>query len=80
MHCSLVNNNYQQATKVFFAFVPDKQFVELVTIALHSIKMLKTINAEFHSTDVWLTDKKGHFKYKICEYNSNNWNSVILMR
>ena len=27
MHCNLVNNNYQQATKVLFTFVPNKQFV-----------------------------------------------------
>ena len=27
MHCNLVNNNYQQATKVLVTFVPNKQFV-----------------------------------------------------
>ena len=27
MHCNLVNNNYHQATKVLFTFVPNKQFV-----------------------------------------------------
>ena len=26
VHCNLVNNNYQQASKVFFNFVPNKQF------------------------------------------------------
>ena len=26
VHCNLVNNNYQQASKVLFTFVPDKQF------------------------------------------------------
>ena len=30
-----VNNNYQQASKVLFAFVPKKQFGQLVTIARH---------------------------------------------
>ena len=24
VHCNLVNNNYQQASKVLFTFVPDK--------------------------------------------------------
>ena len=28
MHCNLVNNNYQQASKVLFTFVPNKQFVD----------------------------------------------------
>ena len=26
MHCNVVNNSYQQASKVLFTFVPDKQF------------------------------------------------------
>ena len=27
VHCNLVNNIYQQASKVLFTFVPNKQFV-----------------------------------------------------
>ena len=26
LHCNLVNNSYQQASKVLFTFVPNKQF------------------------------------------------------
>ena len=26
VHCNLVNNSYQQASKVLFTFRPDKQF------------------------------------------------------
>ena len=26
IHCNLVNNSYQQASKVLFTFVPNKQF------------------------------------------------------
>ena len=26
LHCNLVNSNYQQTSKVLFAFVPNKQF------------------------------------------------------
>ena len=40
VHCNLVNNNYQQASKVFFAFVPNKQFGQLINIAPHSLIML----------------------------------------
>ena len=32
VHCNLVNNNYQQASKVLFTFVPNKQFGQLITI------------------------------------------------
>ena len=35
VHCNLVNNNYQQASKVLFTFVPNKQFGELINIAPH---------------------------------------------
>ena len=47
VHCTLVNNNYQQASKVLFTFVPNKQFGQLITITPHSLKMLKTTNGEF---------------------------------
>ena len=57
VHCNLVNNNYQQASKVLFTFVPDKQFGQLITIAPHSLTMLKTNNAEFQSIEVWFTDQ-----------------------
>ena len=30
VHCNLVNNSYQRASKVLFTFVPNKQFGQLV--------------------------------------------------
>ena len=30
VHCNLVNNSYQQASKVLFTFVPSKQFSQLL--------------------------------------------------
>ena len=47
VQCNLVNNNYQQASKVLFTFVPNKQFGQLITISPHSLTMLKITNAEF---------------------------------
>ena len=44
VHCKLVNNNYQQASKVLFTFVPNKQFRQLINMAPHSLKMLSTAN------------------------------------
>ena len=38
VHCNLVNNNYQQVSKVLLTFVPNKQFGQLITIASHSLK------------------------------------------
>ena len=44
VHCNLVNNSYQQESKVLFTFVPNKQFGQLITIASHSLTMLNTTN------------------------------------
>ena len=35
VHCNLVNNSYQQACKVLFTFVPNKQLSQLITISPH---------------------------------------------
>ena len=40
VHCNLVNNSYQQASKVLFTFVPSKQFSQLITISPHLLTML----------------------------------------
>ena len=56
MHCNLVKNYYQQASKVF-TFVPNKQFGHLINIATHSLIKLSTTNTEFSSIKVWFTDQ-----------------------
>ena len=57
VHCNFVNNSYQQASKVLFTFVPNKQFGQLITITSHSSAMLKTTNAEFSFIEIWFTDQ-----------------------
>ena len=57
VHCHLVNNNYQQASKVLFTFVPNKQFGQLITVTPHSPIMLKTTISEFPFIEVWFTDQ-----------------------
>ena len=57
VQCNLVNNNYQQASKVLFTFVSNKQFGQLITITPHSLTMLKTTNGEFSFIEVWCTDQ-----------------------
>ena len=53
----IVNNSYQQASKVLFTFGPNKQFGQLITISFHSLTMLKTTNSEFPFIQVWFTDQ-----------------------
>ena len=57
MHCSLVGNNYQQASKVLITFVSDKQFGQLITVEPRSSTMLQTIHAEFSFIEIWFTDQ-----------------------
>ena len=33
LHCNLVNNSYQQVSKVLFTFVPNKKFGQIITIS-----------------------------------------------
>ena len=57
VHCNLVNNSYQQASKVLFTFVPNKKYGQLITVSPHSLIMLKTINTEFSFIEIWSTDQ-----------------------
>ena len=57
VHCNLVNNNHQQASKVLFTFIPNKQFGQLINIAPHSLTILSTTNTEFSFIEMWFTDQ-----------------------
>ena len=54
VHCNLVNNDYQQPSKVLFTFVANKQFGQLITITPHSLTMLKTTNSFIK---IWFIDQ-----------------------
>ena len=69
VHFNLVNSNYQQALKVLFTFVPNKQFGQLITIAPHSLTILNTTNTELSSIELWFTDQDS--KPVEIEYNAN---------
>ena len=57
VHCNLVKNDYQHASKVLFSFVPNKQFGQLLNISPHVFTMMNTVNTEFPSVEVWFTDQ-----------------------
>ena len=57
VHCNLVNNTYQQTSKVLFTFVTNKQFGQLINISPHSLTMLGIANTEFSFIEVWFTDQ-----------------------
>ena len=57
MHCNLVNNSYQQESKLLLTFVPNKQFCQLITVSTYLLTMLKPTNAEFQSIQLRFTDQ-----------------------
>ena len=59
-HCNLVNNSYQQASRVLFTFVPTKQYGQLISISPHSLVVLKTMNTDFSETEVRFTDQNNN--------------------
>ena len=56
-HCNLVNNAYQQHSRVLFTFVPTKQYGQLISISPHSLVFLKTMNTDFSEIEIWFTDQ-----------------------
>ena len=42
IHCNVINNSYQQNLKVFYTFVPNKLFGQLLNFIF-----LKTFDSEF---------------------------------
>ena len=60
VHCNLVNNSYQQHSRVFFTFVPTKRYGQLISISPHSLVFLKTVNMEFSEIEIWFTDQNNN--------------------
>ena len=48
VHCNLVNNSYQQASKVLFTFVPNKKYGQLITVSPETLIMLKLLILNFY--------------------------------
>ena len=60
VHCNLVNNAYQQHSRVLFTFVPTKQCGQLISTSPHSLAFLKTMNMEFSEIEIWFTDQNNN--------------------
>ena len=76
VHCNLVNNAYQQHSRVFFTFVPTKQYGQLISISPHSLVFLKTMNTDFSEIEIWFTDQNNN----VLETEDNVNISLIINR
>ena len=57
VHCSLVNNDYQQDSRILYTFVPNKTFGSILEISPTNHVFLKTFNSEFQEIKIWFTDQ-----------------------
>ena len=56
IHCNIVDNNYQQNSKILYTFVPNKPFGSLLEISPSNHILLKAFNSEFQEIKVWFTE------------------------
>ena len=57
VHCSIVNNDYQQDSWVLYTFVPNKSFGSLLEISSTNHIFLETFSSEYDEIKVWFTDQ-----------------------
>ena len=56
VHSNIVNNDYQQDSRVLYTFVSNKPFGSLLEISPRNYIFLKTFNSEFQALEVWFTN------------------------
>ena len=70
VHCNLVNNDYQQDSRILYTFVPNKTFGSLLEISPTNHVFLKTFNSEFQEITVWFMDQTSEPLELECNFNN----------
>ena len=60
VHCNIVNNDYQQDSRVLYTFIPNKPFGSLLEISQINHIFLKTFNSEYDEIIVWFNDQNSN--------------------
>ena len=60
IHCNVVNNSYQQNSRVLYTFVPNILLAQLLDISPKTFIFLKTFDSEFPYNEVWFTDQNSN--------------------
>ena len=58
IHCYIINDDYQQDSKVLYTFVPNRPFGSLLEISPRIYIFLKTFNSGFQAIEV-ISDQNG---------------------
>ena len=56
VHCNIVQNDYQQDSRVLYTLVPNKSFGQLLDISPKKFISLKTFNSDFSYIEVWIVE------------------------
>ena len=57
VHCNLVNNDYQQDSRILYTFVPNKAIGSLLEISPTNHIFSKPFNSEFQKISIWFTEQ-----------------------
>ena len=55
IYCNVVENSFQQSSRVLYTFVPNKLFSQLLDISPSNYIFLKTFDSELPYIEVWFT-------------------------
>ena len=56
VYCNIVNNYYQEDSRVLYKSVFIKSFAQLLDISSKNFTFLKTFDSKFSYTKIWCTD------------------------
>ena len=60
VHCNIVNDDYQEDSRVLYIFIPNKPFGSLLESSPTNHIFLKTFNSEYDEVKVWFRDQNSH--------------------
>ena len=60
IYCNVVNNSYQQNSRVLYTFVPNKSFGQLLDISPENVIFLKPFDSEFSYIEAWFTNRNSN--------------------
>ena len=57
VHCNIVNNDYQQDSRVLYTFAPNKPFGSLLEVSSTNHIFIKALNSKYDEIIAWFTDQ-----------------------
>ena len=60
VHCNIVNDDYQQDSRVLYMFIPNKPFGSLLESSPTNHIFLKSFNSEYDEIKAWFRYQSSH--------------------